>query len=105
MMKKIFHGDDSVEMWNEINNAKTIAQLKSALYSVGCKCQELESVVESLEKAVDKTKSNKLKFLFTDQQIKWLLIHLRVYKPQSRTLRDRIEEERIIMGIIKVLEL
>jgi hypothetical protein len=42
----IFSGDESREMWAEINNAKTIADLRDALYGVCCKLQELESLME-----------------------------------------------------------
>jgi hypothetical protein len=45
-MKKIFSGNNSKEMWAEINNAKTIADLRDALYGVCCKLQELESLLE-----------------------------------------------------------
>jgi hypothetical protein len=41
--KKIFSGDYSKDMWDEINNAKTIADLREALYFVCCRLQELES--------------------------------------------------------------
>ena len=43
MKKKIFSGDSSRDMWKEINEAKTIEDLREALYSVCCKLQELES--------------------------------------------------------------
>jgi hypothetical protein len=36
-------------MWDEINKAKTIKQLRDALYGVCCKLQELESRVNALE--------------------------------------------------------
>ena len=42
---RIFSGDASRKLWDEINNAKTIGQLRDALYSLGCKLQELESLV------------------------------------------------------------
>lgn len=44
--KNIFSGEDSVEMWAEINNARTIADLRMALYGICCKLQEFESEYE-----------------------------------------------------------
>lgn len=44
--KPIFSGDESQGMWDDINQAKTIADLRSALYGVCCHLQELESRVE-----------------------------------------------------------
>ena len=46
---KIFSGDASIKMWDEINNAKTIDDIKDALYSMACKMQELEAVVNGLK--------------------------------------------------------
>ncbi len=43
--RRIFSGPESERMWNEINDAKNLDDLKWALYTVGCKLQELESVV------------------------------------------------------------
>jgi len=43
--EKIFSGDYSRDMWDEINGAKTIAQLRLALYVVCCRLQELESKI------------------------------------------------------------
>ena len=45
-MEKIFSGDYSKDMWDSINNAKTIADLREALYFVCCRLQELESKLE-----------------------------------------------------------
>jgi hypothetical protein len=42
----IFSGDESKEMWKEINEAKTVEDLQYALYGVCCKLQEFESLVE-----------------------------------------------------------
>jgi hypothetical protein len=39
---KIFSGNYSKPMWNEINKAETIEDLKLALYTVCCRLQELE---------------------------------------------------------------
>lgn len=47
--KPIFSGDNSRELWNEINSAKTISHLRAALYSLGCRCQELEAEVRKLQ--------------------------------------------------------
>ena len=44
--KAIFRGDNSRDMWNEINNAKTIEDLKLTLYTIGVKLQEFEHRVE-----------------------------------------------------------
>jgi hypothetical protein len=43
----IFSGENSREMWNAINHAKTISDLKDALYTIGCKLQELESKIDN----------------------------------------------------------
>ena len=40
---KIMSGDYSVDMWDSINNAKNVTQLREALYFVCCRLQELES--------------------------------------------------------------
>jgi len=48
---KIFSGDYSVSMWNEINQAKTIAQLRDALYTICCRIQELEAKVDKYKKS------------------------------------------------------
>lgn len=42
-MARIFSGDYSRDMWESINSAKTVAELRSALYFVCCRLQELES--------------------------------------------------------------
>ena len=47
----VFSGDASREMWNEINKAKTVTELRWALYGVCCKLQEFESKVNA---ALDK---------------------------------------------------
>ena len=43
---KIFSGEYSRDMWKDINKAKTIAELRMALYFVCCRIQELESKVD-----------------------------------------------------------
>jgi hypothetical protein len=35
-------GDDSREMWDRINGAKTTSQLRDAVYELACRCQGLE---------------------------------------------------------------
>jgi len=42
-MSKIMSGEYSKDMWRDINEAKTIAELREALYFVCCRLQELES--------------------------------------------------------------
>ena len=44
--KKIFSGNYSIDMWDEINNAKTTAELRRALYTVCCHLQELEDEIK-----------------------------------------------------------
>jgi len=45
---KIFSGDYSRDMWEAINNAKTTADLRSALYFVCCRLQELEAKYDEI---------------------------------------------------------
>ena len=40
---RIFSGDQSRSMWKEINGAKTIADLRGALYTVCCRLQDFEA--------------------------------------------------------------
>ena len=42
-MSKIFSGEYSRDMWDEINDAETKSELRSALYFVCCRLQEFES--------------------------------------------------------------
>ena len=42
---KIFSGDYSVDMWAAINGAKTIVDLRRAIYFVCCRLQELETLM------------------------------------------------------------
>ena len=58
--ENIFSGDYSRDMWDEINNAKSVAQLRSALYLVCCRLQELESRLT--KRAADAPSSNNLGF-------------------------------------------
>ena len=46
--KLIFSGDYSRYMWSKIDHAKTVAELKDALYCVCCRIQELETVIERM---------------------------------------------------------
>lgn len=46
---RIFSGVKSFAMWDEINKAKTVEQLKWALYTVCCRLQELETIVRRTE--------------------------------------------------------
>jgi hypothetical protein len=50
MKQKIFSGVSSNPMWDAINNAKTIADLREALYIVCCRLQELEDKVKEATK-------------------------------------------------------
>ena len=45
--EKIFSGDYSRRMWDDINNARTKTQLRYALYHVCCKLQEFECRYEN----------------------------------------------------------
>ena len=49
-MDKIMSGEYSEDMWKEINEAKTITQLREALYFVCCRLQELESKYDNILK-------------------------------------------------------
>ena len=40
---KLFSGENSVVMWEMINEAKTVEDLREALYFVCCRLQDLES--------------------------------------------------------------
>lgn len=42
---RIFSGEYSRKMWDEINEATDVESLKDALYLVGCRLQEFESKV------------------------------------------------------------
>jgi hypothetical protein len=45
-LEPIFSGDNSKKMWDEINKAKTIYDLRWALYNVCCHFQTLETRIE-----------------------------------------------------------
>ena len=44
---KRFSGKYSEDLWGAINSARTVADLRSALYFVCCRMQELESDIDS----------------------------------------------------------
>lgn len=46
--QKIFSGDYSVEMWNEINSARSKKELRWALFEVCVKLQHLESKYDEI---------------------------------------------------------
>jgi len=48
MQDRIFSGEDSNILWTEINNVKDECA-NEALYIMGCYCQNLESLVRSLQ--------------------------------------------------------
>lgn len=66
--EKIFSGDDSREMWKAINTAKTVAELKVALYTVCCQLQISEQRVLQEEK--------KYKWRLLIQILMWLMLLL-----------------------------
>lgn len=43
---RIFSGDKSSDMWDHINKAKNISELRMALYVVCCRLQEFELKLE-----------------------------------------------------------
>jgi len=45
---KLFSGENSREMWDEINSSKTVDDLKWALYGVCCKLQNFETKVNKI---------------------------------------------------------
>ena len=44
-LDRIFSGDYSADMWQEINGAKTKGDLRRALYTICCRLQELEEKI------------------------------------------------------------
>jgi hypothetical protein len=56
---RIFSGDYSRDMWDSINSAKTVAELREALYLVCCRLQGLESRLtpRALDDGYDPTKN------------------------------------------------
>jgi len=67
---EIFSGKNSVKMWNEINKAKTIRDLRYALYGICCKLQELESQIEKYRRNKWKNIVQSLYTLFQKNMIK-----------------------------------
>jgi len=51
---RIFSGDYSKDMWNHINDAKSIKDLQDALYFVCCRLQNLEEKLGLLFEEHDK---------------------------------------------------
>lgn len=51
---KIFSGDASHDMWDDIDAAETVADLKDVLYFVCCKLQDLESKLAPIFKLYNK---------------------------------------------------
>lgn len=47
-LERIFSGDYSGAMWDEINSARTVRDLRNALYFVCCRLQELEHRIEKM---------------------------------------------------------
>lgn len=54
--KKIFSGENSRSLWDEINAAKTVMKLNLALYTVCCRLQVLE---EKVDRKKDRTKTER----------------------------------------------
>ena len=48
---RIFSGNYSADMWETINEAKSINELREALYVVCCRIQELEALIDLQEKS------------------------------------------------------
>ena len=48
MTEPIFYGDNSVELWDQIN-AIPNRKLRYTIYALGCKLQELEARLEKVE--------------------------------------------------------
>ena len=47
----IFSGKNSEDVWNAINKIKN-GKTHNALYELSCKCQELENIVQKLERRI-----------------------------------------------------
>ncbi len=56
----IFEGDYSVDMWRRINDAETVDDLRSALYLVCCRLQELEAKLRGDRMALQATLDRRL---------------------------------------------
>lgn len=55
----IFSGKNSASMWSLISDAKTLLDMKMALYVIGCRCQELEAKVRALSHTLSQKKKIK----------------------------------------------
>jgi hypothetical protein len=77
--KRIFSGVESKTMWSFINNAKSIPDIREALYLVCCKLQEFEGEIES---QIEEEKRRKWK----DLDIKTALDMLEVFKTSVNNL-------------------
>ena len=42
---RIFSGDYSRNMWDQINNAKTFSDVRMTIYTICCRLQELETLL------------------------------------------------------------
>ena len=54
--KPIFSGEDSERLWEYINETDRVHRRESvhdAFYSLGCKCQELEAVVQKQQAQIN----------------------------------------------------
>lgn len=45
---KVFSGEDSKQMWADINRASTVPELRDALYHVCCRLQKYEARIDRL---------------------------------------------------------
>jgi len=54
-------GPGSVPLWNDINGAKTVSQLRVALYHLACRCQSLEAEIEAAMSHADLNHSDDAK--------------------------------------------
>jgi hypothetical protein len=58
MMAKIFSGDASRELWDEINfiqNLDGLEDVGNCLYSIGCALQRLETKIDVIKEQDDET--------------------------------------------------
>lgn len=56
-MEKIFSGEKSEQLWNEINNLDALStgdDIRDVIYSLVCKLQELETEIEKLQNEMAK---------------------------------------------------
>lgn len=50
--RRVFSGKNSTDLWKAINKTKGKKKTHLALYSLGCRCQELEEIVRRLESRI-----------------------------------------------------